>query len=517
MIQQVTDLLSVPHIVADPDRLAVLESYSILDTPTEVGFDDVVRLAAHICDAPVALVSLVAGDRQWFKARIGLDERETDINSSVCQHALSSAELLVIPDLSRDERTRANPLVVADPHIRFYAGAPLITAEGVPLGSLCVIDTEPRPEGLSDIQANMLETLARQVMSQLELRRALAERDAAMADKLSIEALEQASSTLYRTLFDAIDAGFCIIEMKFVDGVAVDYRFAEINRAFEAQTGLSDARGRWMLELAPDHEQHWFDLYGNVALTGEAVRYENQASQLDGRWFEVHGFPIESSGGNLVGVLFNDISARKQVENARRESEAMQVVINQELSHRMKNMFAMVQAIAGQTLRSVSEKDAVDAFSSRLQALSKAHDVLLHQNWTAARIGVIIRTVLGSLERIDRFDISGPEVELGARATLSVSLLLHELTTNAIKYGAFASEAGRVSVDWSVEDSDTGAELVLRWLESGGPAIAAPSRRGFGSKLIAMGLVGAGGVTLDYQPAGLRAEFRAPMNQMNIS
>ncbi|MCE4223262.1 PAS domain S-box protein [Methylobacterium sp. C25] len=160
-------------------RLAALERYDILDTPAEPGFDDIVGLAAEICKTPVALVSLVADDRQWFKARIGFDACETPIGQSVCAHALAQPGLLVIPDLTQDPRTRDNTLVTGEPHIRFYAGARLETPEGEAIGTLCVIDGQARPAGLTTRQALALERLARQVMTQMELGRVAAERDAA--------------------------------------------------------------------------------------------------------------------------------------------------------------------------------------------------------------------------------------------------------------------------------------------------------------------------------------------------
>ena len=164
------------------ERLKALDSYDILDTPAEAGFDDIVVLARQICDTPVALVSLVAGDRQWFKARIGFDPCQTPIEQSVCRHALKRPGLLIIPDLTADPRTRDNTLVSGAPFIRFYAGARLETPEGVAIGTLCVIDAKPRPAGLTDAQASALEALARQVMTQLELRRTAVARDLAMRD-----------------------------------------------------------------------------------------------------------------------------------------------------------------------------------------------------------------------------------------------------------------------------------------------------------------------------------------------
>ena len=164
----------------DPARLAVLDGYGILDTPAERGFDDIVLLASRICGTPVALVNLVAADRQWFKARVGFAPFETPLAQSICVHALSRPGLLIIPDLTADPRTRDNVLVIGEPRLRFYAGARLETPEGLPLGALGVMDVEPRPEGLTSEQAEALEALARQVMAQMELRRSMVARDDAL-------------------------------------------------------------------------------------------------------------------------------------------------------------------------------------------------------------------------------------------------------------------------------------------------------------------------------------------------
>lgn len=163
----------------DEARLAALFAFDILDTPPERGFDDIVHLARHLCGAPVALVSLVDRDRQWFKARAGFPACETDLDRSVCKFVLAEPGVLQIADLTLDPRTRDNPLVTGEPHLRFYAGAPLRTPEGQVLGSLCVIDHIPRPGGLSPEQVEDLEALTRQVMDQLGLRRSLADRDRA--------------------------------------------------------------------------------------------------------------------------------------------------------------------------------------------------------------------------------------------------------------------------------------------------------------------------------------------------
>ena len=159
-------------------RLAVLDSFGILDTPPERSFDDVVRLVSQLLDAPIAAVNLIARGRQWFKSEIGLGTREMPLDHSICRHALLEQEQMIVPDTQDDPRFSCNPLVTADGGLRFYAGAVLRTRDGVPLGTLCVLDKKPRPEGLTEQQQFMLTTMAHQVMSQIELRRALTDQEA---------------------------------------------------------------------------------------------------------------------------------------------------------------------------------------------------------------------------------------------------------------------------------------------------------------------------------------------------
>jgi signal transduction histidine kinase len=151
------------------DRLTALYGLNVLDSPPEADFDDIVALAAKVCGVPMSLVSLIDADRQWFKARIGTDLTETPRDMSFCTHTILGKDLLVVPDAKEDSRFRDNPAVEVNGGIRFYAGAPLITTEGYALGALCVIDSVPRRLEVEQLQA--LRALARQVTSQLEMRR----------------------------------------------------------------------------------------------------------------------------------------------------------------------------------------------------------------------------------------------------------------------------------------------------------------------------------------------------------
>lgn len=162
----------------EAERMAALRSYHILDTPPEPDFDDVVLLIAKICEVPRAAISLIDEHRQWFKAEIGLGFKETPLSVSICPGLALEPGLTVIPDAREDSRLASNPLVTGEPFVRFYAGVPLETSEGIPLGTLCVLDDDVRD--LNETQRFALLTLARQVMALLELRRALAQRDRAI-------------------------------------------------------------------------------------------------------------------------------------------------------------------------------------------------------------------------------------------------------------------------------------------------------------------------------------------------
>lgn len=179
--------MSSPRLMPVPDaeRVAALEKYAILDTEPEQAFDDLTLLASYVCKTPIAMISLIDEDRQWFKSKVGISISETPREVAFCSTAIQQSDVMVVPDTLQDDRFRNHPFVVSEPRIRFYAGAPLITEEGYALGTLCVVDQKPREFG--NDQKEALQALSRLVLAQLEFRRNLILLKEALTDRTEAE------------------------------------------------------------------------------------------------------------------------------------------------------------------------------------------------------------------------------------------------------------------------------------------------------------------------------------------
>ncbi|HEX2135319.1 MAG TPA: HWE histidine kinase domain-containing protein [Microvirga sp.] len=271
----------------ESERLAALRSYRILDTPPEPVFDDLVLLAARACEAPVALISLIEDRRQWFKAEIGLGVRETPLDLSICAKVVFQPGLIVVRDMTQDPRFSGNPLVTGWPHLRFYAGALLETAEGLPLGRLCVLD--PRVRDLTEEQAFTLEALARQVISQLELRRAIAERDEALE---ASRRTEHRQALLVRELHHRVRNSLATVQALLGATARTTGTVREFYRSFSARIS-SLAKTQTLLT-----EDYW-----QTAALRELVLNELQPFAEEGRTrFTLEGPAVELAADLAVPV-----------------------------------------------------------------------------------------------------------------------------------------------------------------------------------------------------------------------
>jgi two-component sensor histidine kinase len=229
-------------------------------------------------------------------------------------------------------------------------------------------------------------------------------------------------------------------------------------------------------------------------------------------WSRIISAPREVPDGSLLwDGMQVDITERKLAE------EHQRLLIN-ELNHRVKNTLATVQSIAAQTLRNAPTKEeARDAFEARLMALSRAHDVLTRENWEGASLAEIVAEAVAPYRNLreDRVHLSGSDVRLPPRMALAIGMALQELATNAVKYGALSNDTGVIWIDWTVDSSNFPSRLHLRWAEAGGPPVAQPTRRGFGSRLIERSLAQDldGTVAIAFDPAGVVCTVDAPVAQ----
>ena len=359
--------------IQETARLAKLDSYGILDTPAEKGFDDIVLLASQLCDTPVALVSLVASDRQWFKAKIGLDACETPLSQSVCAHTLLQPGLSIIPDLTADPRTSNNTFVTGAPYLRFYAGARLEAPTGEALGTLCVIDTKPRPEGLTEKQRIALEALARQVVMQLELRRTVMMRDAKVVEfyRERSSLWELSSDIMLRCSFDGI--------------------IKSVNPAWTSVLGWQEDEllGTNLFSLIhPDDFESTTIAAGELAQGDGHARFDNRYRHKNGdyRWIT---WSTRAGQGliNAVGRDFTEEHDRTEAlrvsEAALRQSQKMEAVgqLTGGLAHDFNNLLAVITGSLELLALRVSQGrvSEIDRFVTAAQTAAKRASSLTHR------------------------------------------------------------------------------------------------------------------------------------------
>jgi PAS domain S-box-containing protein len=495
----------------EAERLKALLAYGILDTGPEQAFDDIAVLLAEAFDAPIALVNLVDADRAWFKAALGTSGMTGSPREvSFCAHAIGSGQdQLVVPDALTDPRFADNPLVTGEPHLRFYAGRVLRTPDGIALGALCVHDVEPRPQGVTALQDRTLEVLSRQVMAQFELRRAIREREE------GARALAE-SEAKFRAIADSMPQ---MVWSTLPDGFH-DYYNARWYEFTGVPPGSTDGEG-WNGMFHPDDQARARACWQQSLTTGELYEIEYRLRRNDGiyRWTLGRATPIRDAGGKITRWFgtCTDIDDLKRMEQSKD-------LVSQELSHRIKNIFAVISALIALSAREHPEaKTFAAAVRNRINALARAHEfVRPHSEVSRPTVGdTTLHTFLGALfgpyaddGGMPRVIIDGDDATFDDQAATSVALLFHELATNAAKYGALSTAGGRVLL----QTRNAGDRFILTWTETGGPSLTGePTRAGFGSSLASLSVEGQLGGQLErrWLPEGLVVEADLPATALS--
>jgi PAS domain S-box-containing protein len=391
-----------PRPPDENERLAALKSYQILDTGPEAAFDDIARLASYICGTPIALISLVDRERQWFKARLGMDQDETHRNAAFCAHAILQNDIMVVPDAQADDRFVNNPWVVSEPNIRFYAGATLRSADGWNLGTLCVIDREPRV--LTPEQIDALRTLSRSVITQLELRLRLEEPGIRESHSLLQAVVQGTRDSIY-----AKDAAG---------------RYVMVNEACARimSSPVEEILGRKIEDFRePELVQIIKEFDRRVLETGEIITSEDVIS-IDGveQTYSSIRAPYRDVMGAIIGVVgvSHNITERKQ-------SEVVLQKIRQELEERVAErttaLLAANKAYEAELAERKQAEQAVRLSHGLLLAVAEGTTdavyvkdldgrYLMINQAGAVMLGMTVEEVIGK----DDFNVFEPET---ARAT----------------------------------------------------------------------------------------------------
>lgn len=411
--------------------------------------------------------------------------------------SLKRGKTVIVGDVRRDRRTSEPDALAAFDRVsvRAFLNVPLVKS-GQLVAILTVHGSAPRDWSSADI--GLTEEVAERTWQAVERARA--------------EAALRASEARWRGLFERMHEGFALCEIVYgAGGTAVDFRYLEVNAAWERLTGLPAAQvlGRLATEAIPGIEEFWIRTYANVAATGEPAHFEYRLAAL-GRWFEVLAYRADPG---RFAALFLNITDRKAAAER-------QALLAREVDHRAKNALAVVQAALRLT-RAADLPSYMRAIEGRVGALARAQTLLADDRWSGADLRTLLQGEMAAF--LDggaggpTAVLMGPLVALPPGAAQPLAMAVHELATNALKHGALSTPTGRVEIFWSLEGGPEG-RLRLRWVETGGPFVAGPpKRRGFGSRVLegtVQGQLG-GTVAVAWEAAGLICDIEAPLARTN--
>lgn len=607
---------------------ADLPRFPVIDSSNDPILDNIVALAAGVCEAPVAAINLVSQEKQIFKAIYGLSLDAPPLGHNFCRQTLLTDDVFIVSDASITSVFSGEPFVKSTTPYRFYAGLKLVSTNGTIFGTLLILDEKPRTLRLQqlkelrrlgqiasshmEMQNLYREQLHKEQRNQLIIDNALdyaiitttlngqitswnagaqklfgwnnaeilnasidilftpEERDINVPEVRRVSALHHRQDAVERWHMRKNGSRFWasgqLLPLYDNDGnvhgflkILIDRTFArdqqERLREQEEMMRLSQEAGgigafdvdlttniltvtdqtKRICGIAHDIEIS-LDLFEKLVIADNGVpnlirhlaatatptssiqqshHSEYRIRKMDTheeRWLARSTELISDHNGTVVRMrgVVQDITARKRAEE-------QQAVLTAELAHRSKNILAVIQGIANQTLRSTtSAEEARSAFEARIMALSKAQDVLTHgANSATAQLKEVVENSLSIHVGADktRITVHGPSVTLGSKQALSMVMALHELGTNAVKYGALSTASGRIDIRWAFE----GGRFLFYWTETGGPLVCKPTRRGFGSRLIERTLAASLGGTaeLHYLPEGLEFRLNASANMQH--
>jgi PAS domain S-box-containing protein len=485
-------------------RAATIASFDFAGYQDDPVLQQITGFAARLCEAPIALVSIVEEVTQFFLAREGLDASVTPRSISFCAVAMLNDGIMEVPDARLDPRFRDNPQVSGEPHVTFYAGAPLVTDDGVPLGALCVVDRTSRA-GLTELQHEGLTVLADAVMRRLRTRRTEDAHQRAVSE----------GDMRFRALADAMPQ---MVWSARPDGYP-DYFSARWYDFTGLDEGETDGEN-WVHALHPDDVESAADAWRSSVSSGAPYETEYRMRSTNGvyRWVLARGLPTHAPDGT-VNRWFGTCTDIHEQKLAQAERE----VISQELSHRIKNIFSVIAGLVTFAARSrPGFSDIAADLRERIMALGRAHDFVRphsirsrspnRQDSLHGLLAQLFAPYRGDTRA--RVVISGIDCSIDDRSATPLALLFHELATNSAKYGALSAQDGHVELETQTE----GDTLVLRWREIGGPPVTAPAGDGgFGSQLIELSAVRqlGGAVARDWRPEGLFATIRIPVASLS--
>ena len=495
--------------IVEGSRVAI-HGYSpgYLETPR---FSEITSFAASLCNTPMAFIRLVEEHRDRIVSEVGLDPGSVPVGSALSIHAVRERDLMVVSDASVDPRFAGDPLVAGHPFVRFYASAPLSGDDGTPLGLLCVMDRMPR-EALSQLQVQGLRLLAGQVGDALRVR-AMAT-DHLRIDHETRQALSETEQK-FRVLADAMPQ---MVWSTLPDGHH-DYYNARWYEFTGVPEGSTDGEG-WNGMFHPDDQEKAWAKWRHSLQTGDPYEIEYRLRNADGeyRWTLGRALPIRDREGQITRWFgtCTDIHEQKLLLEQRE-------IVSQELSHRIKNIFAVIGGLIGLSVRShPGMKQLAADLRARVMALGQAHDFVrphsarskpaTDQTSLQGLLDVLLSAY--QAQQQSRISIKGVDVEIDDRSATPLALIFHELATNAAKYGALATMEGRVEIEIGMTDQD----VKILWKEIGGPEIAEPPKKeGFGSKLIVLSIANqlGGALTHGWNRAGLEIKATIPRRSMS--